>query len=56
MYILRSTLWLPGRGHPRCQRVDLQRFLKDGRLPLELRRQAVGRKNGSSSGATTERT
>jgi len=65
--LLEDTPIYDGVRYARNQRVGLQRFLEDGRLPihnnmseLELRRQAVGRKNwlfvGSDDGARVNAT
>lgn len=65
--LIEETPIYAGVRYARNQRVGLQRFLSDGRLPLhnnmserELRRQAVGRKNwifvGSDDGARANAT
>jgi hypothetical protein len=65
--VLDETPIAKGIGYARNQRVALQRFLADGRLPLhnnwserELRREALGRKNwlflGSDDGAEANTT
>jgi hypothetical protein len=67
LQVLDETPIAKGVGYARNQRQALQRFLKDGRLPLhnnwserELRREALGRKNwmfvGSDDGAEANAT